>query len=139
MATWLATCAVALMAFPVQAPAAEPAPEAKAAAAPLRIGMIGLDTSHCLEFTSVPWFSSLGSPSREPLPTRIVPALTPPLNHGSRPVLDSKKIIEPLVNVQSPSLRQPRQPVLLPGAAQSNRIIAASCRVVPLLTRPTSA
>ena len=53
MATWLATCAVALMAFPAQAPAAEPAPEAKAAAAPLRIGMIGLDTSHCLEFTKL--------------------------------------------------------------------------------------
>ena len=54
LATWLATCAVALMAaLPARAQAAEPTPEAKAAVAQLRIGMIGLDTSHCLEFTKL--------------------------------------------------------------------------------------
>lgn len=54
MSRWAAWCAAALMAmFAAPAPAAEQAPPAESAAAPIRVGMIGLDTSHCLEFTKL--------------------------------------------------------------------------------------
>ena len=56
-ATWMAMCLVALVAaMAASLPAAEEAAQADRAqgtAAPLKIGMIGLDTSHCLEFTKL--------------------------------------------------------------------------------------
>lgn len=56
--TWMARygvlCATTLMTgFPAPAEAAEPFPQAEVFAAPIQIGMIGLDTSHCLEFTKL--------------------------------------------------------------------------------------
>ena len=53
-ATGVVWCTVALMAvLAASATADEQSPQVIAATAPLRIGMIGLDTSHCLEFTKL--------------------------------------------------------------------------------------
>jgi predicted dehydrogenase len=53
-ATDVVWCTLALMALlTASATADDQSPQAIAATAPLRIGMIGLDTSHCIEFTKL--------------------------------------------------------------------------------------